>query len=169
MKDRHEYWLAALFFSVMMLTVARMVPGQVLGPPPIHGFNGTLALPESVDKFYDGLNTGLEKVGDGIDHVTRRSNTPDMNGGQASLEELKPGTAVVVQYTVKGFEASSAAADSSEAATTSPNHGTVTSVDRSKGRIAIRFNSGVTEVFRSADEPDRHSSRVIVYRSGEST
>ena len=79
-----------------------------------------------------------------------------MRGGEVTLEGLEPGTPLVVQYTVKGIGSS-------------VNRATVTSVDRSSKRVAVRFESGATDTLRAARKTDTHtSSRVVVYRSDES-
>src|SRR4029079_17731425 len=128
----------------------------------------TIALPDSVDKFYSGVNKGLEKTGDGIGRLTERS--PDAKARGGALDGLLPGTAVVVHYTVKGIPSSADAVRPS-------NEGTIIGVDRSKARITVRFSAGSTETFRSApvsrepfgpgNEPDPKDSRVIVYRATE--
>jgi hypothetical protein len=149
-------WLAPLFLGLLTLATPHMASAQGQGTaPPIHGFNGIIALPETVDAFYAGINTGLVEAGDGITHLIRATRRTKVRGGAVALDGLEPGTPLVVQYTVKGIGSS-------------VNRATVTSVDRSRKRVALRFESGATETLRAAGKTDTHrSSRVVVYRSDE--
>jgi hypothetical protein len=97
-------WLGPLLLGVFALATPPTVDAQIL-VPPINGLTATIALPSTVDAFYKGLNEGLEKAGDGIDHLTRARGTKGREGS-GSLGSLRPGTAVAVQYTVKGIQAS---------------------------------------------------------------
>jgi hypothetical protein len=160
-----RYWLGPLFLGVSALATPPTVDAQIL-VPPINGLTATIALPSSVDAFYKGLNEGLEKAGDGIDHLTRARGTKGREGS-GSLGSLRPGTAVAVQYTVKGIQASA-----DETAPIAPNalnvnEGTVTRVDRSRKHVTITFANGATETLRSDNSFTQSSSRVIVYYADE--
>lgn len=164
------HWLGPLVCGLLALPAALMA-GQGLVQIPIHDFSGTIALPESVDKFYSDVNKILVTTGSGINRVTRTSKGPKAHDGE-SLDNLKPGTAVVVHYTVKGILAS---ADDTVGIDEDRrlNEGVVTSVDRSRKRITIRFANGMTETLRSArpaapDSAARTRSRVVVYYPDES-
>jgi hypothetical protein len=160
----YSIWLALLFLGLLTPITARTADAQTKAPP-MHGFNGTMALPETMDKFYSGVEAGLEKLGDGIDHLTGAGKRTKVRGGTAALEGLHPGSTVVVQYTVKGIQAS---ADDIGQNGSSVNEGTVTRVDRSRKRISIRFANGVTETLRAPSDSDtQRSTRVVVYRSDE--
>jgi len=149
------YGLASLFLGLLTLATPRTAGAQSTAPP-IHGFNAIIALPETVDAFYAGVNTGLEEASDGIAHVVRATTRTKVRGGAVALEGLEPGTPLVVQYTVKGIGSS-------------VNRATVTGVDRSGRRVAIRFENGATDTLRAAAKTDtQRSSRVVVYRSDES-
>ena len=58
------YWLAPLFIGLLTVATPRTAGAQNTAPP-IHGFNAVIALPETMDAFYSGLNTGLVEAGDG--------------------------------------------------------------------------------------------------------
>jgi hypothetical protein len=165
----YSIWLAPLFLGLLTPTTARTAAAQG-ETPPIHGFNATIALSETIEKFYSDVHIGLEKVGDGIEHLARATKGTKVRGGAAALEGLQPGTAVVVQYTVKGIRASA----DDEARQIGPNgssvnEGTVMRVDPSRKRITVRFANGATETLRAPEDSDtQRSSRVVVYRSDES-
>ena len=160
-----EYWLSAMFLGLLTLMTARAAPGQIM-PPPIHGFNATIALPDTIDKFYTGVNKGLEKTGDGIERLTQ--STPDMKIRGGALDGLLPGTTVVVHYTLKGIPASAnERTQSTSESGAAPNEGTIVSVDRGKERITVRFGTSVTETFRAAHESEPNDTRVLVYRANE--
>jgi hypothetical protein len=129
--------------------------GQIVRVP---GVTGTLALPESVDKFYSDVNKILVKTSDAVDHITRKSNDDDDRDSAASFDALQHGTEVVVQYVVKGIATSSPS---------TPNESIVTGVDRDKKRITVAFKDGGTKTFRLAKHgafsEDDPRSRVVVY------
>ena len=154
MTIRSGYWLASLFVGLTLAT-PRTADAQRTSPP-IHGFNGVIALPETVDAFYSGLNAGIEEASDGIEHLIGAAKGTKVRGGAVALEGLEPGTPLVVQYTVKGIGSS-------------VNRATVTKVDRSRKRVAVMFENGATDTLRAAGKTDtQRSSRVVVYRSDES-
>jgi hypothetical protein len=132
--------------------------------PPIHGFNGTLALPENVDKFYSNVHKLVVLTADGIDHVIDGTEDSGARGESASLETLQPGTQVTVHYTVEGIAASPR---------DKPNEAIVTSVDDK--RVTILFSSGATQTLRytrratrSSEGDVRHGDRVVVSSLDES-
>jgi hypothetical protein len=129
--------------------------GQIVRVP---GVTGTLALPESVDKFYADVNKILIKTSDAVDHITRKSNDGEDPDAAASFDALQYGTEVVVQYVVKGIATSSHS---------TPNESIVTGVDRDKKRITISFKGGGTKTLRLAKHgafsEDDPRSRVVVY------
>ena len=150
------YWLASIFLGLLTLVTPRAAGAQSVPTPTIYGYSAIIALPETVDAFYAGLNTGLVEAGDGIAHLVRATKRTKVRGGAVALEGLEPGTPLVVQHTVKGIDSS-------------VNRATVTRVDRDRKQVAITFESGATKTLRAAGKTDtQRSSRVVLYRSGES-
>jgi hypothetical protein len=171
MSIQTPYWLCPLFVGLVTLTAPRTTAAQA----PINGFNATIALPSSVDKFYSDVHTVLVKTSDGVEHRVHVTKGTTAHGGPASLDSLKPGTAVAVHYTVKGIQASADEIDLIGPEGLRVNEGTVTNVDRARKRITIAFSNGTRETLRLrqhvAEESDEHapkSSRVIVYYPDES-
>lgn len=164
MRIRHALSLSALFLGL----ATPLTAGQV----PIHGVTGTIALPDSVDKFYSDVNKALVKTKDGIDHITGRKNATNLDGEAASLDTLQPGTAVVVHYMVKGIRASADPIDSGGRNGVRPNEGIVTQIDRHRNHITIRLADGATETLRlthnNADNSNTRRSRIVVYYSDAS-
>jgi hypothetical protein len=144
------FWLTSLVFGLLL--PLPLNAGQGVTQVPIHGLTGTIATPESVHRFYTDLNKGLEKTGDAFDRVGRKSAKADSD--VASFERVRPGTPVAVRYTVKGLAASD-------------TEGIVTSVDRSRKRITIRFADGAMQTLRASEHP-MHGGRVIVFYPDES-
>src|SRR5688572_254466 len=72
--------------------------GQIVRVP---GVTGTIALPESVDKFYADINRILVKTSDAVDHINSKSDDEKDRDAAASFYALQHGTEVVVQYVVK--------------------------------------------------------------------
>jgi hypothetical protein len=165
MRILQRYWLGPLFLGVFALATPPTATAQIFVPPN-NGFDATIALPSTIDAFYTGLNEGLEKTANGIDHLTR-----DKSGareGMGSLKSLQPGTAVAVQYTVKGIQASADGTDQIGQPGSNVNEGTVTKIDRDNRRVTIKYTNGSTETLRSDNTFTGHSSRVIVYYADES-
>lgn len=156
MKTHAGYWLGSLLCGALTLPASALA-GQSPAQVPIHGVTGTIATPESVDRFYDGVNKTLVKTGEGIDHL-RGATKAKADGEAASLDGLRPGTPVVVHYSVKGIQTS---ADANEDGS-SVNEGIITNVDRSSKRITIRFAGGSTETLRLTRSTSG-GGRVIVY------
>ena len=164
MSTRHAYWLSALFLGL----ATPLMAGQV----PIQGVTGTIALPDSVDKFYSGVNKALVKTTDGIDHITRKKNKTRVREEAASLDSLKPGTPVVVHYMVKGIPTSADPIDAVVRDHVRPNDAIVTKVDRHKNQITIEFADGTTEMLRltqnDLENSNARRSRVVIHYSDAS-
>ena len=144
------FWLTSLVVGVLLVPLP-LAAGQGIVQVPIHGVTGTIATPDSVDRFYTDLNKTLEKTGDAF-RPARKIAKADSD--DASFARLQPGITVAVRYTVKGLAASD-------------TEGIVTNVDRSRKRITIRFADGATETLRASEHPMR-GGRVIVFYPDES-
>jgi hypothetical protein len=165
MSIQQRFWLGSLLLGAFAIATPT-ANAQILVPPN-NGFNATIALPSTVDAFWTGVNEGLNKAGDGLDHLAGAKG-PRTGKGAGSLDSLQPGTAVAVQYTVKGIQASADAADQIGQEGVNANEGVVTKVDRSKKEITIKFADGQTQKLESENSFTSHSSRAIVYYRDES-
>jgi hypothetical protein len=165
MKILQRYWLGPLFLGVLALAAPPTATAQIMVPPN-NGFNATIVLPSTIAAFYSGLNEGLEKTGEGLEALTDAKGKK-FGKGVGSLDSLRPGTPVAVQYTVKGIQASADATGQMGQAG-NVNEGTVAKVDRDNRRLTIKYANGSTETLRSDNTFSRHSSRVIVYYADQS-
>jgi len=165
MSIQQRFWLSALLFGAF--AVATTTANAQIQVPPNNGFNATIALPSTVDTFWTGVNEGLTKAGDGLDHLVGAKG-PRAGRGAGSLDGLQPGTSVAVEYTVKGVPASADGADQIGQEGVKANEGVVTKVDRNKKEITIRFSDGQTQTLESENTFTAHSSRAIVYYRDES-
>ena len=147
MSTHPRYWLGSL---LGLLVFASIAAAQSPIYVPIGGFTGTISPAINVDEFYDGANKILEKVGDGLDNGRKAPSRVDDDG---VLEHMRPGTAVAVSYLVNGIQSSGESG---------LNEGVITSVDRRKEEIAIRYTNGETDLLRLTEHPS-HAGRVIVY------
>ena len=166
MKTYRGYWLGSLLCGALTLPASALAGQGSLVMIPIPGVTGIIAPHYSVVQFYDGVNKILEETGEGID---RGATKVKADGEAASLDGLRPGTAVVVHYSVKGIQTSADANDAVERSGSSVNEGIVTNVDRSTKHITIRFAGGSTETLRLTRSISG-GGRVIVYypdRSGQ--
>jgi hypothetical protein len=161
-----RYWLSPVFLGVFALASPPTAGAQILIPPN-NGFNATIALPSTIQAFWTGVDEGIEKAGEGLDHLGGTSGTK-VRKGLGSLDSLQPGTAVAVQYTVKGIQASADDATQLAPSGSNVNEGTVTRVDRGRKHVTIKFANGTTETLRSDNSFTKSSSRVIVYYADES-
>jgi len=134
---------------------------------PLWGHTRTLALPSSVDKFYSDINKIAVKTTGAL-----TSGSHDTGGAKAregkSLDNLTPGTRVVVHYAVEGIDASASDITRAGPDGVPINEGVVTSVDRSRNLISIALTHGGNQALRLASHapqsPDGHvHSRVVVY------
>jgi hypothetical protein len=148
-------WIRPLLVGSLLFAAPFSAGAQVQVPIP--GVTGSLGLSSSIDKFYSDVNMLLEKTGEGLGHVVRKTDDTTDRASARSLEGLQPGTPVVVQYTVKGVPTSADPA----------NESTVTRVDRDRKRITVTFRDGGTETLRLAEHgpfsEDHPRSRVVVY------
>jgi hypothetical protein len=163
----HRFWVPGVFLGVLTLASPQTAGAQIMVPPN-NGFNATIVLPSTVDAFYTGLNKGLDKAGDGLDHLTGGSKDTKVRSGKRALDGLQPGTSVVVRYTVKGIQASADETDQAGPTGLNVNEGVVTRVDRGDRRVTIKFADGSTDTLRAADQTESDSSRVIVIHPDES-
>ena len=159
-------WLGPLLLGAFAIATPPAADAQILVPPN-NGFNATIALPSTIDAFWTGVNEGLEKAGDGLDHLAGAKG-PRVRQGAGSLDSLQPGTPVAVQYTVKGIQASADAASQTAGDALAANEGVVTKVDRSKKEVTVRFADGQTQKLESENSFTSHSSRAIVYYRDQS-
>ena len=167
MKTHSGYWLGSLLCGALTLPASALA-GQGLVQVPIPGVTGIIGLPWNIEQFYDVVSKTLEETGEGIDHLRGATKT-NADGEAASLDGLRPGTSVVVHYSVKGIQTSADANDAVERSGSSVNEGIVTNVDRSSKHITIRFAGGSTETLRLT-RSTTGGGRVIVYypdRSGQ--
>ena len=147
---------AAQSINAPTTTTGRVIVGPV---------TGTLGLEASVDKFYSDVHKLVKVMGltDGAKEARTRN-------GLEVLDTLTPGAPVVAHYAVKGVQASASTAGPDGR---NVNEGVVTSVDRSRNRITIKFSQGATETFRSTrhgaqDADGSVHSRVILYHANDS-
>jgi len=163
MSFQSQHSFAPLLLALLAATgFASGAAGQVQGPP-IHGVTGTIAPQPSVDQFYAGLNKTLDKAGDGIEHLSRGTNRTKPHGDN-SLDDLRPGMPVAVQYVVKGIQASPDEAGVIPADRLNQNEGTIASVDRHRKQIAVRFADGTTDTLVHAQpaSSEQRKSRALV-------
>ena len=165
MSIQHRLWLGPLLLGAFAIATPA-AHAQILVPPN-NGFNATIALPSTIDTFWTGVNEGLEKAGDGLDHLVGGKG-PGTRKGAGSLDSLQPGTPVAVQYIVKGIQASPDTASHIGDEVSAANEGVVTKVDRSKKEVTVKFADGQTQKLESENSFTSHSSRAIVYYRDES-
>jgi hypothetical protein len=165
MSIQQRLWLGPLLLGAFAIATPT-ASAQILVPPN-NGFNATIALPSTIDAFWTGMNEGLEKAGDGIDHLAGAKG-PQARKGAGSLESLQPGTPVAVQYAVKGIQASADGAGEIGNDASTANEGVVTKVDRGKKEITVRFADGQIQKLESENSFTPHSSRAIVSYRDES-
>jgi hypothetical protein len=172
MKIRPLYRLLGLLGLVAPLMTGAAAAQYPNGPTTTTGrvivgpVTGTLGLEGAVDKFYSDVHALVKAMG--ITDGAKESRTH----GLKALDSLQPGAPVVAQYAVKGVQASAYHVDRVGSGLNA-NEGIVTSVDRSRNRITIKFAQGPAETFRSTrhgpqDADGSVHSRVIVYHANDS-
>ena len=165
MSLQQRFWLGPLLLGAFAIATPT-ANAQILIPPN-NGFNATIALPSTVDAFWNGVDEGVDKAADGIGHLAGAKGARVAKGA-GSLDALQPGTPVAVQYTVKGIQASADQADQIGLNGGAANEGVVTKVDRGKKEITVKFADGQTQKLESENSTTAHSSRAIVYYRDDS-
>ena len=148
-------------------------------PPPVQG---TMALEGTMKKVYAAANTVIVTTIDGVEHVVHFTKDLLVHGAKSTgvdaLQGLREGSTVVVHYTMQSSEAAAQEIDHIGDEGLKVTEGTVTSVDRRRKQITIRFENGTSETFRLTDraaaeaggdaEPTATgATRVTVYYSDE--
>jgi hypothetical protein len=163
------HWISSAFIACLIFMTPALATGQVV----IHGVTGTIAPQISVDKFYSDANTLLVKTSDGIERLVQAPRRK-LDIGSGSLDDLRPGQSVVVQYMVKGIQTSSDENVSASPDRPRVNEGTVTSIDRHDRHITVKFADGSTERLHLVRHASQGSdgqpggSLAIVYTSNSS-
>jgi hypothetical protein len=146
------------------------------GPP----IQGTMALEGTMTKFYRGLNALVVTTADGAEHVYHFTKRLVVHGGKGAgtdaLEELKPGTAVLVHYRIDTRGEAVEEIDSLDGDGLKIVEGVVTHLDRRRRQITLKLPDGTIDTLRltnlAAEEADdigdAGTITVTVYYSTES-
>jgi hypothetical protein len=135
----------------------------------IHKHTGIIQEPINTAEMYDGVNRIAVKLGmDG----NRNRKVYRME----AVGNLERGMPVVVHYEAKDDDvAGNASANQTPPDGVATAVGKVTSVDRVRGKIGVKYNDGRTEMLRVTQHSTGHSGtlevkgrRVIVYSSNKS-
>ena len=149
-------------------------------PVPIQGVTGTIATEGTVRDVHEAGNTVIVGTVDGVEHVFHYTKDLLVHGGKGSeaLRGLKPGSSVVVHYTVDGANEAAHEIDRVGDEGLKSTEGVVMRVDRGRKQIMIKFADGKTETFRLTDRAaedagkdvgrtTKNASQVVVYYSDE--
>ena len=163
---------------VALLGGAVPVPLAAQSRPPVQG---TIALEGTMTKFYRGLNALVVTTMDGAEHVYHLAKSLVVHGGKGGgpevLEELHPGTRVIVHYRINGAEASVEEVDRITDEGLKVTEGVVVRLDRRRKRLTLKLGEGATETLRLTDRAvseaddaldDADGVGVTVYYSDES-
>ena len=161
-----------LFWHLQLLSLVALgaAPAYAQGPPPpIHGFNGTIATEATVKAEHKAAHKIAVETADGVEHVYDEAKGVVRHGGNGPLSDLAPGTTVVVHYTADN---SAQEIDQVGPGGLSTTEGIVTKIDRGKKSITIRYDNHKIETLKLTDraaadvgkniEPD---TRIVVYYS----
>lgn len=162
-----------VFMSSIIITFSLPVAAQT--PPPV---NGTVALEGTMNTFYRGVNAVVVTTKDGIEHVYHFAKDLVVHGGHgngpAALEGLREGTTVVVHYTGANTDQTAQEVDIVGDGGLQVAEGTVTNIDRQRGEITVRYDSGKIEKFKlteraagEAPKADDTGARVVIYYKDE--
>jgi hypothetical protein len=174
-----------------MMVVKALVPAGALflaasisvnaqDPPPIQGVTGTIATEGTIKDVGEAGNTIIVGTIDGVEHVFHFTKELLVHGGKGSdaLRGLRPGSSVVVHYTVDGSSEAAHEIDSLGDGGLKSTEGVVTRVDRGRKQFVIKFADGKTETFRLTDRAAEYAGKdgdratngggaVVVYYTDE--
>ncbi len=159
--------------AAAVLAVAQVASAQ--RPPSIHGVTGTMATEATIKEEHKVGNKILVATEDGTEHVYDAAKDLVVHGGHQGLTDLKPGTTVVIHYTPDNVAHEIDRIGDEGLQVT---EGMVTSLDRSKREITIRYDNGKIEKLqltaRAAVDAGQAlknippgSTRVVVYYSDQ--
>jgi hypothetical protein len=168
------------------LTLTLALGVVLLASTPAHAQNRPplqepIALEGTMKQLYRAANIVVVTTVDGMEHVYQFTKDLIVHGGKKpgvdALEGLREGTTVVIHKTTGGSQAAEEIDVLGEEGLKS-TEGTVTSIDRRKKEITIRYNNGKTETLqmtgRAAAEsetgienPGEGVSKVVIYYSDE--
>jgi hypothetical protein len=153
-----------------MLLGLSVFPAQQ--PPPISGFNGTVALEGTVDEEYAGAHAILVKTTSGLRHLVHLTRGTTVHGAKKAdpLKGLEAGTPVVVHYVGQGERVTAVEVDRIASDGLQTIEGVVTRVDRHAKTLGLRLEDGATDVLHLTDRAAAdvgkqvgETDRVIVY------
>jgi len=143
------------------LQTSAMVAGLVLigpaaasaqQPVPIYGVTAKIALEDTVEKTYEGLNAVLVKTRDGVEYVFHLTERTVLHGGKTAggevLRGLDEGSRVVVHYTVEGERTTADEIDRVGVDGLRAVEGVITHVDRHAKTLSIQLADGSRQTFR---------------------
>ena len=153
------------WMMVALLGAAVPLPLAAQSHPPVQG---TIALEGTMTKFYRGLNALVVTTIDGAEHVYHFGKGLVVHGGEESrpqaVEELRPGTKVVVHYRINGGEESVEEIDEGLKIT----EGVVVRLDRRHKRLTLKRGDGTTETLRLTDRAISEADEGIADAGGVS-
>jgi hypothetical protein len=165
-----------LLIGFAALGIASGVSAQT--PPPIHGVTGTLATEGTIKSEQKAANKIAVATEDGVEHVYDAAKDLLVHGGKSPLADLRPGTTVIVHYTVEEGGALAREIDRVGDEGLKVTEGTVTAIDRGKKEITVRYDGGVTEKLQLTDRAavdagldirnaPPGTTRIVLYYSDE--
>lgn len=147
--------------------------------PPIHGVTGVIATDATIKDEHKAANKIVVTTEDGVEHVYSAAKGLLVHGGKDGvLADLKPGTTVVVHYTVGEGGESAQEIDRIGSNGLQTTEGIVTDINRGKKEITIRYDNGTTEKLKLTDraavdagqdfkDQAVGTTRVVVYYSDD--
>jgi hypothetical protein len=140
---------------------------------PTGGTIDTVAVEGTIDLISPGTQSLSVKTTDGTTQLFRLLEKVFVHGRTGADDELKGlerGTTVVVHYSGSGQSAIVHEIDRIDAQGLEISEGQVTSIDRVRGEIKIRFDDGRTETLKLSNRVSRNvgrntsvNTRVVVY------
>lgn len=166
--------------SFVFVTVAVTVSFMSAAQNPPDG-RGTMALEGTMKKFYRAANVIIVSTMDGVEHIYHFTNDVIVHGGKGAgvdaLEGLREGSMVVVHYQGEAKEPGLGEVDIIGDQGLEVTEGRVTTIDRRRGQITLRYDNGKTEVFQltphAAEEAQGAAgaapsgTKVVVYYTDE--
>ena len=164
------------FLGIVAVCTAPALYAQA--PPAIHGVTGTMATEGTIKDEHKAANKIVVETKDGVEHVYDAAKDLLVHGGKNGLSDLKPGTTVVVHYTADTTGEFAHEIDRVGANGLSVTEGIVTTIDRGKKEITIRYDNGATETLKLTDRAavdagstftnaPAGTTRIVVYYSDE--
>lgn len=153
----------AIRTAAVTLAAFALLAGADQVMPPSGGQTSTVAVEGTVEGVSPGGDAFSVRTTDGTTQLFRLLEKTFVHGANPNDEliGLKPGTLVVVHYSGSGTSATAQEVDRIDGHGLQISEGVVTSINRGRGEIRVRFDNGTSETFKLTNRASHDAGRNV--------